>query len=325
MGDILRKGDTAVGPDGLSQNQAAGGGSGTPGGSNTQVQYNNAGSFGGITGATSNGTALTLVAPVLGTPASGTLTNCTGLPVAGGGTGAATLTDGGVLVGNGTGAVQVTAVGTAGHVLTSNGAGSDPTFQAAAGGIGGSTGATDNAILAADGAGGSTLQARNAAIDDSGQASFGTTTPAAQLHALQATLGNVVLRLASTATNDDPIEDFIQGRVATTDATPTNMITIPIPANTIVALEGRCVARRTGGASGTAEDGAFYHIEAVFQNIAGVATLITSVSSVTARESQAAWNCTFATSGSDVFMRVTGAANNDVTWHGHLRKMAVSS
>jgi len=51
---------------------------GTPGGSTTQVQYNNAGVFGGITGATTNGTALTLVAPVLGTPASGTVTNLTG-------------------------------------------------------------------------------------------------------------------------------------------------------------------------------------------------------------------------------------------------------
>lgn len=71
------------------------GGSGTPGGSNTQVQYRvNGTTFGGITGATSDGTTLTLVAPVLGTPASGTLTNCTGLPVstgvAGLGTGVAT-------------------------------------------------------------------------------------------------------------------------------------------------------------------------------------------------------------------------------------------
>lgn len=44
----------------------------------------------------------TLVTPALGTPVSGVLTNCTGLPVAGGGTGAATLT--GVLIGNGTSA-----------------------------------------------------------------------------------------------------------------------------------------------------------------------------------------------------------------------------
>ena len=51
---------------------------GTPGGSTTQVQYNNAGVFGGITGATTNGTSLTLVAPVLGTPASGVVTNLTG-------------------------------------------------------------------------------------------------------------------------------------------------------------------------------------------------------------------------------------------------------
>lgn len=46
--------------------QYSGGGGGTPGGSNTQCQYNNAGSFGGITGCTSNGTTVTLTAPVIG-------------------------------------------------------------------------------------------------------------------------------------------------------------------------------------------------------------------------------------------------------------------
>ena len=56
----------------------AGSTSGPAGGSNTQVQYNNSGVLAGITGATTNGTALTLVAPVLGTPASGTVTNLTG-------------------------------------------------------------------------------------------------------------------------------------------------------------------------------------------------------------------------------------------------------
>jgi len=38
---------------------ATGGGGGTPGGSDTQLQYNNAGSFGGISGATTNGTSVT--------------------------------------------------------------------------------------------------------------------------------------------------------------------------------------------------------------------------------------------------------------------------
>lgn len=61
------------------------------------------------------------------------------LAVARGGTGVGTFTDGGVLIGNGTGAVQVTSAGTSGQVLTSNGAGVDPTFQDAAGGGGDAT------------------------------------------------------------------------------------------------------------------------------------------------------------------------------------------
>ena len=55
---------------------------GSVGGSNTQVQYNNAGVFSGITGATSNGTTLTLVAPVLGA-ATGTSLTLTGLATVG--------------------------------------------------------------------------------------------------------------------------------------------------------------------------------------------------------------------------------------------------
>ena len=71
---------------------------------------------------------------MLGTPTSGVLTNCTGLPVAGGGTGVATTTAYGVLAGGttATGAFQNIGTGTSTQVLTSNGAGALPTFQAAA-------------------------------------------------------------------------------------------------------------------------------------------------------------------------------------------------
>lgn len=74
----------------------------------------------------------------LGTPSSGTLTNCTfptlnqnttgtaanvsgTVAVGNGGTGATTLTANNVLLGNGTSALQVVAPGTSGNVLTSNG------------------------------------------------------------------------------------------------------------------------------------------------------------------------------------------------------------
>jgi hypothetical protein len=63
----------------------------------------------------------------LATGVSGTL------PVANGGTGATSLTDHYVLVGSGTGAVTPITPDSSGYVLTSNGTGSDPTFQAAGG------------------------------------------------------------------------------------------------------------------------------------------------------------------------------------------------
>lgn len=63
------------------------------------------------------------------TPTFAGLTLTNPLTVPNGGTGAGTFTDGGVLIGNGTGAIQVTSAGTSGQVLTSNGAGVDPTFQ----------------------------------------------------------------------------------------------------------------------------------------------------------------------------------------------------
>lgn len=77
-----------------------------------------------------------LTTPNIGTPSAGVLTNCTGLPVAGGGTGVATMTAYAVLCGGTTttNPVQsIASVGTSAQVLTSNGAGNLPTFQTLSG------------------------------------------------------------------------------------------------------------------------------------------------------------------------------------------------
>jgi len=119
-------------------------GGGSAAGSNTQVQFNSSGAFGASSALTWDGTSLsaTKFAGALNgtvgatTPAAGaftTLSATTAIPVTSGGTGIATTTAYSIVFSGttATGAFQATAgPGTATHVLTSNGAGALPTFQA---------------------------------------------------------------------------------------------------------------------------------------------------------------------------------------------------
>jgi hypothetical protein len=121
-------------------------GGGSAAGSNTQVQFNSSGAFGASSNLTWNGTTLTSTGfggPINGTvgattPAAGaftTLSATTPVAVTSGGTGVATTTAYSVVFAGttATGAFQAAAgPGTATHVLTSNGAGALPTFQAPA-------------------------------------------------------------------------------------------------------------------------------------------------------------------------------------------------
>lgn len=112
-------------------------------------------------------------------------------------------------------------------------------------------------------------------------------------------------------------------KVLTTDATVTTVQTYTIPASTTWAFDGYVVCRRTGGSSGTAEDGASYRVEGVIKNVAGTATSIGSTVTVIG-ESQAAWDVTVDVTGATARIRVTGAANNNISWvwTGNVRQVS---
>jgi hypothetical protein len=90
-------------------------------------------------------------------------------------------------------------------------------------------------------------------------------------------------------------------------------------------IEARVIARRTGGTAGTAEDAAGYNMFGTYKNTAGTVALIGTVLAGYTAESQAAWNATLVISGSTVIVQVTGALNNNITWHCTARVYRVGS
>lgn len=100
----------------------------------------------------------------------------------------------------------------------------------------------------------------------------------------------------------------------TADATVTTLATLVIPVNRVVNVWGQVTARRTGGSSGSTNDGAGYIVAFVAKNTAGTAAVIGSASITVLGESQAGWDCTVTFSGGNALIRVTGAANNNVKW-----------
>lgn len=131
-------------------------------------------------------------------------------------------------------------------------------------------------------------------------------------------------RISDLETKED--KDVIEDTVTTTDATVTTLHTFTLPASTNVGMEVRVAARRTGGVSGTAEDGAYYILNALYKMVSGTtATIIGSVAQTVVGESQAGWDATLDTTGATVRVRVTGAAGNTVVWKMWARVFPVSS
>lgn len=115
---------------------------------------------------------------------------------------------------------------------------------------------------------------------------------------------------------DDVIDDFLQVEGATTDGSATTIATVPITASKTYLIVASVRARRTGGVAGTADDGAVYVRHFMVTTKAGTVTVNSTGASDTVIEDQAGWNVTGAGSGANFILQATGAADNNVIWHG---------
>jgi hypothetical protein len=102
---------------------------------------------------------------------------------------------------------------------------------------------------------------------------------------------------------------------STTDATVTTIDSVEITADRTYSIDTKIVARRTGGGSGSADDGAEYHLRGTFKTVSGTVSQIGATVPHYYAEDQKGWDVDMTISGTNVNIRVTGAASNNITWH----------
>lgn len=236
---------------------------------------------------------------------------------------AAALTNGQLLIGS-TGAAPVAAnitVGALASLTVANGAGSividaiqdirtsaSPTFVNAT-----LSGKAIGSVLFAGTAG--LIQQDNATFfwdSANKRLGLGNATPTRQLDVTGSSIYRGAIRFADASATNANWELF-QAQTTTTDATATTMTSITVPTDSTMFMRVKIVGRRTGGSAGANGDSAIYERSARFKNIGGTVTIAQLQSDYTS-EDQLGWNGTLDVSGTSARIRVTGAANNNITW-----------
>jgi hypothetical protein len=110
--------------------------------------------------------------------------------------------------------------------------------------------------------------------------------------------------------------------VNTTDATQTTAATFTTRSNKAYKAIAKIIATETADFDEIGD----YWLEAAFKNDGGTLSLVGSVRSIhTANESTAGWDATIDASGSDIRVRVTGAADTAITWLVQLEVIEVGA
>ena len=141
---------------------------------------------------------------------------------------------------------------------------------------------------------------------------IGTNTPSRRLDVNGTSIIRGELKYVDADATKNSWEMF-QAQVSTNDNTETTLTTIAVPTDKWLLIEARVVAKRTGGTAGNDGDGAVYVRTVCVKNIDDTLTLFKTQSDYT-QEDQKSWDALFDVSGTNLRLRVKGAANNNIDW-----------
>lgn len=138
----------------------------------------------------------------------------------------------------------------------------------------------------------------------------------APLHVVQPLIGERVALFESVAPNDDVNYWIEQAQGTTTDAIQKAIWQRTIPDSHTYLVEARVIGRRTGGVAGATGDSGVYLIRAAAKRNGGAAAGVGSTPILVDFSSEDQnFDATFGVVGNDIRLLVTGATNNNITWH----------
>jgi hypothetical protein len=103
----------------------------------------------------------------------------------------------------------------------------------------------------------------------------------------------------------------VTGKVQTTDATLTTLVSYPLPTNTVSLIEGHIMGLKT-----TNDVGCAMTIQTAVKNNAGTLTEIGAHEHSEAFKDDAVWDCEINISGLNILLQVKGKAGQTINWVG---------
>lgn len=145
-------------------------------------------------------------------------------------------------------------------------------------------------------------------------------TTAINLYVQASAVDAEVQRLEAIATNTDPSERTFMAKALSVSASiAVDVATIAMPASTVYGIETKFAIRRTGGTAGSADQGGFFGKVAAFKNVGGNASRIGTTQDLFPDITDQAWSVSMIASGTNILIKLTGTANNNISAGGTYR------